>query len=192
MFTIKVPASTANMGNIVLIIGPGFDSLGAALSVYLTIIAKLQPGTDKITISYSGSNADSVPLDPQQNLITKVAIYVANAYKLRLPGMSLLIENPIPLGMYNDKPGRGMGSSGSAVVAGVSLAKEALNLNLSKQQMLDFSTLMEGHPDNVAPSLLGTKIIIQAGSLHHTSVHQSRSQWNLVSFQEMLLLFQMH
>jgi homoserine kinase len=49
-----------------------------------------------------------------------------------------------------------MGSSGSAVVAGVSLANESLGLHLSKQQMLDYATYIEGHPDNVAPSLLGS------------------------------------
>lgn len=138
MKTISIPASTANLG-------PGFDILGAGLSLYLTLSFKLAPRT---VLKYSGSNPDSVPLDPSLNFITKVASFVANAFDAILPTFELEICNPIPLG-------RGLGSSGSAVVGGVMLANELLDLKLSTQQIFDFSVLIEGHPDNVAGSVFG-------------------------------------
>lgn len=80
--------------------------------------------------------------------------------------MTVCIDNPIPLG-------RGMGSSGSAVVAGVALANESLQLNLSKQQMLDLCCVVEGHPDNIAPSLLGGLVAsyIRSPLEPYTSAH---------------------
>ncbi|KAI8910794.1 ribosomal protein S5 domain 2-type protein [Gorgonomyces haynaldii] len=141
MITIRVPCSTANLG-------PGFDTLGAALSMHLTIKAQKH---HKLEIQYTGVNADEVSLIPTENLITRVVFYVANCYNQVFDNWLLTIDNPIPLG-------RGLGSSASAIVGGVVLASETLELNLSQQELLDLVCTIEGHPDNAAPSLLGGMI----------------------------------
>lgn len=91
-----------------------------------------------------------MPLDPDANLITRTALYVLKCHDKRsFPSHTHVhIINPIPLG-------RGLGSSGAAVVAGVMLANEVWNLGLSKARMLDYCLMIERHPDNVAAALYG-------------------------------------
>jgi homoserine kinase len=115
MFTIRVPASTANLG-------PGFDALGAALSIYLTV--SVEP--NKANCFIITAKDPLIPTDPDKNLITRVAVFVANCHNESIPGLNINIDNNIPLGLdiFNDR--RGMGSSGSAVVAGISLANEVI------------------------------------------------------------------
>ncbi|KAJ3195599.1 hypothetical protein HK101_011662 [Irineochytrium annulatum] len=142
--TIQVPASTAN-------IGPGFDVLGMALGKHLVLKVTI-PAPDNrqgIIVSYEGDSASTVPLSPSSNLITRTAIQVAACHSKSLPpSVAVHIINPIPLG-------RGLGSSGSAVVAGVALASEACGLKLSIQRVLDYCMAIEGHPDNITASILG-------------------------------------
>ena len=135
---VKVPASTANLG-------PGFDVLGAGLSLYLTLTLTLN---DTTILEYIGDSPEVISLNPSENYITRIMQYMANSFKMELPKFKLLIENPIPLG-------RGLGSSGSAVVAAVEMANKLLNLNLTRNDLLDFSTIIEGHPDNVGGSIFG-------------------------------------
>jgi homoserine kinase len=135
-FTIKVPASTAN-------IGPGFDVLGAGLTLYLILKVTLSSQT---TIKYHTN--DKVPLNPSSNYIYKVAQYIANANNQNLPDFTLEVWNEIPLG-------RGLGSSGSAIVGGIFLSNELLNLNMTRNEVLDFACFIEGHPDNVSGSIFG-------------------------------------
>ncbi|KAJ3260675.1 hypothetical protein HK103_000307 [Boothiomyces macroporosus] len=134
---IKIPASTANLG-------PGFDVMGAGLSLYLELTVEK---SDITTISYSGLG--TVPLDPKDNFICQIAVYVANAFNRTLPHYKLHINNPIPLG-------RGLGSSGSAIIGAIAMADQLLGLKLSKQEILDYAVIVEGHPDNVAGSLFGS------------------------------------
>jgi homoserine kinase len=144
LVTIKVPASTANLG-------PGFDTLGAALSLFLKIdVFPLADPSSLTVLEYEGDSADSVPLALSENLITQVACRVSTMYNTSLPlkGLKLSINNQIPLG-------RGLGSSGSAVVAGVLLANALCRLNLTKEEILHYATLEEGHPDNVSASVYG-------------------------------------
>ncbi|KAG0225146.1 hypothetical protein BGX31_007756 [Mortierella sp. GBA43] len=141
-FKITVPATSAN-------IGPGFDVLGIAFSLYLTLECERLPAGSPFQMTYEGEGAKDVPLIPEKNLITKTAIYVLSTHGLAtLPPLKIHVNNPIPLG-------RGLGSSGSAVVAGVLLANAAGNLNMSKDRMLDYCLMVERHPDNVAPALFG-------------------------------------
>ncbi|KAJ3235190.1 hypothetical protein HDU78_005316 [Chytriomyces hyalinus] len=101
------------------------------------------------TVSYEGDSPHTVPLDPQRNLVTRTAIQVASSYGQLLPdNMHVKIINPIPLG-------RGLGSSGSAVVAGCVLANEACGLGMDTQRILDYCLSIEGHPDNITASILG-------------------------------------
>ena len=148
-FTIRTPCSSAN-------IGPGFDVIGIALSLYLDLsvtISDAPPSTPapfNCTISAAGEGASSIALEPDVNLITRVALYVLRSHDQRsFPAHThVSITNNIPLG-------RGLGSSGAAVVAGVALANECGKLGLSRDRMLDYCLMVERHPDNIAAALYG-------------------------------------
>ncbi|KAF4548157.1 Homoserine kinase [Elsinoe fawcettii] len=149
MFSIKVPCSSAN-------IGPGFDVIGLALSVWLELkvsIDSKKTSSDQrfnCRITYEGLGKEDVELVADRNLITQTALYVLRCHdQYAFPVETQVhIINPIPLG-------RGLGSSGAAVVAGVVLANEVGKLGLSKDRLLDFCLMIERHPDNVAAALFG-------------------------------------
>ncbi|KAL3425762.1 homoserine kinase [Phlyctema vagabunda] len=148
MITIKVPCSSAN-------IGPGFDVIGLALSIWLEIqveVAQAETSDAPLNcvITYEGEGKEDVPLAADSNLITRTALYVLRCHGQRAFPVEtrVHIKNPIPLG-------RGLGSSGSAVVAGVALGNEVGKLGLTKARMLDYCLMIERHPDNVAASLYG-------------------------------------
>ncbi|KAJ6626936.1 homoserine kinase [Mycena sp. CBHHK59/15] len=126
-FLITVPATSAN-------IGPGFDVVGLSLSLYLTLTV----------------GATEVPLDAYKNLTTRVALYVLRCHGIRLfpSDLTIHVNNEIPFG-------RGLGSSGAAVIAGVLLGNELGGLNLSQERLLDFALMVERHPDNVTAALVG-------------------------------------
>ncbi|KAK4889389.1 hypothetical protein LTR27_011835 [Elasticomyces elasticus] len=148
MITIKVPCSSAN-------IGPGFDVIGLALSLWLEVEVTVGDEASKnaphnCRITYEGQGESGVDLQPDRNLITQTALYVLRCHQKRsFPEPTHVhIRNPIPLG-------RGLGSSGAAVVAGVSLGNEVGKLDLTKDRILDFCLMIERHPDNVAAALYG-------------------------------------
>ncbi|KAK5116778.1 hypothetical protein LTR62_007452 [Meristemomyces frigidus] len=148
MITIKVPCSSAN-------IGPGFDVIGLALSLWLEVQVTVADDASKgaplnCRITYEGEGEGGVDLQPDRNLISQTALYVLRCHKQRsFPEPTHVhIKNPIPLG-------RGLGSSGAAVVAGVSLGNEVGKLGMSKDRILDFCLMIERHPDNVAAALFG-------------------------------------
>lgn len=145
---IKVPCSSAN-------IGPGFDVIGLALNLYLELHVRVDRQETSqhplnCRITYEGVGAEDVPLDAQDNLITRTAVYVLRCHGIRaFPAETqVLVKNPIPLG-------RGLGSSAAAIVAGVHLANEVGGLGLSQARMLDYCLMEERHPDNVAAALYG-------------------------------------
>lgn len=151
-FTISVPASSAN-------IGPGFDVLGLGLALYLELSITIDPSQAKYgeanieencKITYEGEGAEGVSLLASHNLVTRTALYVlrCNGLKSFPVGTHLHVKNPIPLG-------RGLGSSGAAVVAGVILGTEVGNLGFSKQRMLDYCLMIERHPDNITAAMMG-------------------------------------
>lgn len=147
-FTIKVPATSAN-------IGPGFDVVGLSLSLWLTLTVTVTPPHSSSpalppAITYSGEGADEVPLDAYKNLTTRVALYVlrCNSISQFPPNLTIHAHNDIPFG-------RGLGSSGAAVIAGVLLGNELGELGLPLTRMLDFALMVERHPDNVTAALVG-------------------------------------
>ncbi|KAF9056436.1 homoserine kinase [Panaeolus papilionaceus] len=147
-FEITVPATSAN-------IGPGFDVVGLSLSLSLVLSVSHSTQSNHQTyispkISYSGEGADEVPLNPYKNLTTRVALYVLRCHGIRLFPSDLVIHvvNEIPFG-------RGLGSSGAAVIAGVLLGNELGQLNLTTERLLDFALMVERHPDNVTAALVG-------------------------------------
>lgn len=147
-YAIHVPATTAN-------VGPGFDVAGIALSLSLDLqvtVPTSPPHGDYAIpeITYSGLDAENVPLSPYKNLLTRVALYVLRCNDVeRFPsGVKIHAQNGIPFG-------RGLGSSGAAVIAGVLLGDLLGNLKLSKSRLLDFALMVERHPDNVTACLIG-------------------------------------
>ncbi|KAL8659245.1 MAG: hypothetical protein Q9202_007220, partial [Teloschistes flavicans] len=136
---------------------PGFDVAGVALTRFLELQVQVDPSNSQTAtlncvISYEGEGAESehIDLSPDRNLLTRVALYVLRCHdQHEFPAKtSIHIKNDIPLG-------RGLGSSGAAVVAGVILGNEVGKLGLSKDRMLDFCLMIERHPDNVAAALYG-------------------------------------
>ncbi|KAI0961090.1 hypothetical protein AcV7_000284 [Taiwanofungus camphoratus] len=147
-FTIRVPATSAN-------IGPGFDVVGLSLSLYLTLTVTITPPSAKSPASapeihYTGEGADEVPLDAYKNLTTRVALYVLRCHGIPAfpAGLAIRAHNEIPFG-------RGLGSSGAAVIAGVLLGSELGALRLGRARVLDFALMVERHPDNVTAALIG-------------------------------------
>lgn len=141
--SVKVPASTANLG-------PGFDSIGMALGVWDEASASLTG--EALVITHEGLGADDVPLD--ENHLVYVAMTTAwQVLNLETPrGIELHYRGGIP-------HARGMGSSASAIVAGVGLALALAGLDLDEDDVLalasDISSSMEGHPDNASASVYG-------------------------------------
>lgn len=136
--TVKIPGSSANLG-------PGFDSLGVALSIYLTCRISHAP---KLTVTVTGRDAHLIPAT-ESNLIVTTAAAVAARCNLELPPFLLEIQNEIPLG-------KGLGSSAAAIVAGVAIANQLLDLHWKTARILDEAVRIEGHPDNVSASVFGS------------------------------------
>ena len=133
---IIVPATTAN-------IGLGFDSIGIAVDLYLTLTV-VEPSSEwKIKHPFG----EAVPTN-QENLIIETALAVCST----LQPHHLVCESDIPMT-------RGLGSSSSAIVAGIELANQLGHLNLTSQQKVEWATKLEGHPDNVAPAILGGLVV---------------------------------
>jgi homoserine kinase len=138
---VRVPATSANLG-------PGFDTLGLALSVYDELVVTSLP-EGELEIELTGQGIDDVPRDGS-HLVVRTIAYAYEAVGRRMPGLRLQAHNVIP-------HGRGMGSSGAAVVAGLLAAKGLLagDVELGDDTLLRLATELEGHPDNVAPALFG-------------------------------------
>jgi len=137
--TLKLPATSANLG-------PGFDAVGLAMALYLTIDAEIsQDGA--FSIEATGRNADLCSQVENNLILTTYMDVLANAGKLS-PRLHLRLHNEIPLGM-------GCGSSAAALVAGVMLANHFGELGCTPEQLLAEACRREGHPDNVAACFLG-------------------------------------
>ena len=139
--TVKVPATTANLG-------PGLDTLGLALAIYdeLDVSVREEPGA---FVEVHGVGEGEVPTD-ESNLVVQSIAHVFAAVGHEMPGLKLVANNVIP-------HGRGMGSSGAAIVSGIMAAKGLLDgiVELDSTTLLSLATELEGHPDNVAPALFG-------------------------------------
>jgi homoserine kinase len=126
----RVPATSANLG-------PGFDCLGVAVSLYNTF-------------TLTPSDQDAVPTlsDGSANLAWQAVEHLYRHLDRPRPALSLSQGIAIPLS-------RGLGSSASAVVGGLACANAIAGSPLSPDELLGLATAMEGHPDNVAPALFG-------------------------------------
>jgi homoserine kinase len=136
--TLRIPGSSANLG-------PGFDSLGIALKVYLECRFSV---SNRLSIRVNGRDCHLIPAN-EENLIWKTALAVAARAHLSLPPVQLTINNDIPIG-------KGLGSSAAALTAGVIIAERLLELRWKPARILDEAARLEGHPDNVAACVLGS------------------------------------
>jgi homoserine kinase len=140
-FVIKVPASSANLG-------PGFDSIGIALNLYLSLEVEK---SEKWECFSTSEELKDLPSD-EQHFICQIALQTAAKYGKELHPCKIKVESEIPLA-------RGLGSSASAIIAGIELADYIGELGLTKKEKLLLSTEIEGHPDNVGASLYGGLVI---------------------------------
>ena len=139
--TVRVPATAANLG-------PGYDCFGLALQRYDEVTAAIHPAGLRVDVE--GVGAGDVPTDAT-HLVIKAMSRAWQAVGLELPPVWLRCRNAIP-------HGGGQGSSAAAIVAGLLLGRGLLPAGapaLSRNDVLQLGTEMEGHPDNVAPALLG-------------------------------------
>ena len=135
MIKIKVPATSANLG-------PGFDSLGLALRLYNYVWMK-----EADDISISTTDGSKVP-QGEDNLIFKTGKMLYELCGRPFKGLSICQTNNIPMT-------RGLGSSSACIVAGLLGANELMGMPLSKDDLLNLAAVLEGHPDNSTPALLG-------------------------------------
>ena len=133
---ITVPATSAN-------VGPGFDSVGIAVSKYLTI--DVLEAQENWWIEHD--LGEEIPSN-EENLLLQTALQVASD----LPPHRLKMTSEVPLA-------RGLGSSSSVIVAGIELANQLGKLTLSDEDKLEIATKIEGHPDNVAPAIFGNLVV---------------------------------
>ena len=135
MIQVSVPATSAN-------VGAGFDSLGLALSMHNVFTFEECDG-----IQSSSVDGTHVPAG-YNNLVYRAARVVYDQLGIPLRGLRITQKNDIPMA-------RGLGSSSACIVAGILGANALLGGKLTKRQMLTLATAIEGHPDNVAPAMLG-------------------------------------
>jgi homoserine kinase len=141
--TITIPATSANLG-------PGFDCLGLALGLYnhVTFTAVSSP---TLTIDVTGLDAAKVPTD-ETNVVYQSACHMFDRLGKRPSGLHIQQENNIPVGS-------GLGSSSTAVLAGLLGANALVDGHFSQADILAIAAAAEGHPDNVAPALLGGLVL---------------------------------
>jgi len=134
---VGVPATTANLG-------PGFDALGAALTLRLVVASVDREAAHVVA---SGEGADEVPTD-DGNLVWRSFDAACKAFGSPVPDVTLRVHNDVPLA-------RGLGSSSAAIVAGIALARAVLEVAVGDAAVAELATDLEGHPDNVVPALFG-------------------------------------
>jgi len=140
--TVTVPATTANLG-------PGFDCIGAALSLYNRFqFSRLEPSaTEKLKITVTGQEAAKVKID-DSNLGYQAFIKLYGYLNQSPPPVAIHIDMQVPLA-------RGLGSSATAIIGGLVGANELAGKPLSQVEVMQLAIELEGHPDNVVPALLG-------------------------------------
>lgn len=138
MVKVKVPATSANIGS-------GFDSLGLALGLYNYVYAEETDGGLEIEIK--DSSANFLPMN-EKNLVYRSMKVLFDRVGYSPKGIRLILENNIMIT-------RGLGSSSAGIVGGLMAANEISSANLDNDTLLNMAAEIEGHPDNVAPAILG-------------------------------------
>lgn len=142
---VEVPATSANLG-------PGFDCLGVALALHDTLTAEVV--SDGLALSVTGEGAAELPTD-ETHLVVRAMRVAFEELAVTVPGLRLHCSNRIP-------QSRGLGSSSAAIVGGLVLARALVRGGadrLAGDALLELANRLEGHPDNVAPALLGGLVV---------------------------------
>ncbi len=160
---LRLPATSANLG-------PGFDALGLAMALYLTVDATVAPA---FHIDATGRDA-ALCARLDNNLILSTYTGILTAAGKPVTPLHLQLQNEIPLGM-------GCGSSAAALLSGVLLANHFGDLGWTSQQILEEACRREGHPDNVAACWLGSMTAsAMVGSSVITATCGENITWNLM------------
>ncbi|MFB8789780.1 MAG: homoserine kinase [Potamolinea sp.] len=140
--TVIVPATTANLG-------PGFDCIGAALTLYNQFkFSRLDASAEiPLTITATGTEAHLVTTD-DSNLVYQAFVKLYEHINVAPPAVKIEIELGVPLA-------RGLGSSATAIVGGLVGANKLAGEPLTQTEVMQMAIAIEGHPDNVVPALLG-------------------------------------
>lgn len=150
--SVKVPASTSNLG-------PGFDCIGMALPIYntITIEETVLPGTGiEINVLNDSETSndllmDHMPMD-ENSIIYKAVELLYNSIGQTPSELKITVQSQIPIA-------RGLGSSASVIVGGLLAANELLGHPADEVALLSIATEVEGHPDNVTPSIVGGLVL---------------------------------
>lgn len=150
---VRIPATTANLG-------PGFDCLALALDLWNETVFSLDGKGIRLEITGEGENT---LIKDERNLLVRTMLQFFKKFAIPRPsGLRVVCRNAIPLGS-------GLGSSASAVLAGILGAKALMELEIDDQDILHLAASIEGHPDNAAAALLGGLIVvIQDKNSHYT------------------------
>ncbi|HKJ28100.1 MAG TPA: homoserine kinase [Anaerolineales bacterium] len=152
---VTVPATTANLG-------PGFDALGLALNLWNEADFTLRDD-GQIVLTVQGEGEGKLPLDAK-NMVAESALHLFELVGEPCPGMQIHCLNRVPLGS-------GMGSSSAAKLTGFLGANGLLGSPMTDEQILKLAIETEGHPDNVAPAMLGGLV---ASIVHEDRVFSMR------------------
>ncbi|MDD3766195.1 MAG: homoserine kinase [Eubacteriales bacterium] len=138
MITVKVPATSANMG-------PGFDCIGIALGLYNTVsVEEIESG---IKIDIPDETGRFLPKDGR-NLVYRSMVEVFKAAGRKPKGVHIIQKNNIPVT-------RGLGSSSASIVGGIIAANALCGANMSQNDIVSMAARIEGHPDNTTPAIVG-------------------------------------
>jgi homoserine kinase len=137
---VRVPGTSANCG-------PGFDTLGLACNIYndLELTLTTEPGLE---IQISGEGAENIPCDERNICWQSVQLLLERASVTEFKGARIHMLNRVPLS-------RGLGSSATAIVAGLKAANVIIGNRYNRYELLQFANEIEGHPDNVAQAIYG-------------------------------------
>ncbi len=154
--TIRVPASTANLGS-------GFDVLGLALGLYNMI--EMETTSRGVEVTVEGEGAERLQGEGKRSLVVRAAEAAFAHLGVTPPGLKVHLRNEIPLK-------RGLGSSGTACLGGIIGAAELTGRPLSPQEILKLALPLEGHPDNITPSLVGglTASCLSEGEVRYVKI----------------------
>jgi homoserine kinase len=137
--SVRVPATSANLG-------PGFDAFGLALTRHL-VVHTVPRGRQEGRVTTTGEGAGELSAG-DDNLIWRSLVTFCRSHDRPVPDVALHVVNGLPLE-------RGLGSSSSAIVAGLALGRALTGLGVADLRLVELADELEGHPDNVAPALLG-------------------------------------
>lgn len=144
-FTVKAPASSANLG-------PGFDALGLALDLWNTVIID----TDGTPGEVVNEGPEAKILEGHRNLTVHAMETLARDRKRELPDFAIVARTEVPVS-------RGLGSSAAALVSGLMAADLLLELDLPQDEIYGYALRMEGHGDNVGAAIYGGAVLAVPG-----------------------------